>query len=132
MGVYKMKGIVAPRDPEKKRSSFYIMHHKNIAGAIQPNGLGIQFIYLNDGRMINSAKIVGNITDVNLLEKLQSTKGFREVVHSIGIVIESEDRAESINFIFQMYGHRDVYGSGTQLTMPIIANGMEHILNLKQ
>ena len=50
----------------------------------------------------------------------------------MGIVIEAEDRAEQVNFIFQMYGHLDTYGSGTQLRMPIIANGMEHILNLKQ
>lgn len=33
----------APKDPEKKRKSFFIMRGKEIAGSVQPDGRGVQF-----------------------------------------------------------------------------------------
>ena len=44
----EIKGPRAPKDPTKKRKCFYIMRNKQVAGSIQPNGKGTQFIYLND------------------------------------------------------------------------------------
>ena len=58
-----MNGPAAPKDPEKKRPYFYIMKDKEIFGAKQEDGSAIHFIYESDGRLINSAQIVGNITD---------------------------------------------------------------------
>ena len=126
-----MAGPKAPKDPTKKRKSFYIMRGKSVAGAPQPDGRGIQYLYMNDGRMISSSRIVGGITDEEMLKLMETTEGFRKLVHSIGITVEAEDRELVTEFCFQMYGHRDVYGSGTTLRLPVQANGMEHILELQ-
>lgn len=126
-----MEGPKAPRDPEKKRKSFYIMRGKSIAGSPQTDGRGIQFLYMNDGRMISSSRIVGGITDEEMLKLMETTAGFRQLVHSIGVTVEADDRELVTEFCFQMYGHRDVYGSGTTLRLPVKANGMEHILKLE-
>lgn len=127
-----MEGPKAPKDPVKKKSGFYIMRNKQISGSVQPNGTGVQFIYLNDGRMISSARIVGNITDEKMLDMLATTEGFRQLVHSIGISVEMEDSEKKAVFEFQMYGKSDMYGSGTTLRMEIPADGMEYILNLSE
>lgn len=126
-----MAGPKAPKDPEKKRKSFYIMRGKEVAGSVQPDGRGFQFIYLNDGRMLSSARIVGNITDETMLELMKTTEGFRKLVHSIGVSVEAENHDEVVNFVFQMYGKSDVYGSGTSLHMQVKADGMEQILKLE-
>ena len=125
-----MEGPRAPKDPTKKRKSFYIMRGKSVAGSPQADGRGIQFLYMNDGRMVSSARLVGGITDEEILKLLETTEGFRKLVHSIGVTVEAQDRELVTDFCLQMYGHRDVYGSGTTLRMPVQANGMEHILEL--
>ena len=127
-----MEGPKAPKDPTKKRKSFYIMRGKSVAGSPQADGRGIQFLYMNDGRMISSARLVGGITDEEMLKLMETTAGFRRLVHSIGVTVEAEDRELMADFCLQIYGHRDVYGSGTTLRMPVQANGMEHILELEQ
>ncbi len=126
-----MEGPKAPKDPTKKRKSFYIMRGKSVAGSPQPDGRGIQFLYMNDGRMLSSARLVGGITDEEMLGLLATTAGFRQLVHSIGVTVESEDRELIADFCLQMYGHRDVYGSGTTLRLPVQADGMERILELE-
>ncbi len=125
-----MEGPKAPKDPEKKRQGFYIMRNKQVSGSAQPNGTGVQFIYLNDGRMISSARIVGNITDKEILDLLLTTEGFRRLVHSIGVSVEMDNQDKKAVFEFQMYGKSDPYGSGTTLRMEVPADGMEYILNL--
>lgn len=125
-----MSGPKAPKDPKKLRPYFYIMRDKEIFGSKQKDGSGIQFIYENDGRLINSAKIVGNIENSVILEKFKTTHGFRNVVHSIGISVEQNDRAENIKFIFQMYGKKDVYGGGTNLSTQCSTNGTESRITL--
>lgn len=89
-----MTGPVAPRDPEKARAYFYIMREKEICGLKQGDGKAVQFIYESDGRLANSAQIVGNITDSRILELLGTVKGFRTLVHSIGVSVEMEHPAE--------------------------------------
>ena len=80
-----MEGPKAPKDPTKKRKSFYIMRGKSVAGSPQAGGRGIQFLYMNDGRMVSSARLVGGITDEEMLKLLETTEGFRKLVHSIGV-----------------------------------------------
>lgn len=126
-----MEGPKAPKDPTKKRKSFYIMRGKSVAGSPQADGRGIQFLYMNDGRMLSSARLVGGIEDEEMLKLMETTEGFRRLVHSIGVTVEAEDRELVTEFCLQMYGHRDVYGSGTTLRLPVQANGMEHILELE-
>lgn len=126
-----MEGPKAPKDPTKKRKSFYIMRGKSVAGSPQADGRGVQFLYMNDGRMLSSARLVGGIADEEMLKLLETTEGFRRLVHSIGVTVEADDRELTADFCLQMYGHRDVYGSGTTLRLPVQANGMEHILELE-
>lgn len=76
-----IQGPAAPKDPTRKRPFFYIMQEKEIFGAKQTDGRGIQFIYENDNRLINSAQIAGNVTDEEILELLKTTEGFRKLVH---------------------------------------------------
>lgn len=125
-----MVGPKAPKDPEKKRSGFYIMRNKQISGSAQANGTGVQSIYLNDGRMVSSAQIVGNISDESMLGLLTTTEGFRRLVHSIGVSVEMDSAGKKAVFEFQMYGKSDIYGSGTTLRMEVPADGMESVLNL--
>ena len=120
-----MTGPVAPRDPEKARAHFYIMRGKEICGLKQGDGKAVQFIYESDGRLANSAQIVGNITDGRILELLGTVKGFRTLVHSIGVSVEMEPPAEKIEFVFQMYGKKDLYGGGTNLVATLQGDGME-------
>lgn len=120
-----MRGPTAPKDPEKQRSYFYIMREKEVFGLEQPDGRGIQFLYEDGGRLINSAQIAGNITDQSMLDLLKTTEDFRKLVHSIGVSIETEDPEEKVTFVFQMYGKADPYGGGTNLVRTLQGNGAE-------
>lgn len=127
----KMEGPAAPKDPEKKRPYFYIMRDKEIFGLKQPDGRGIQFIYEDGGRLISSAQIVGNITEPEILDLLKETEGFRRLVHSIGICVETENPEEKIDFVFQMYGKKDAFLSGSNLRCSLLGDGAETRLRLE-
>lgn len=120
-----MKGPAAPKDPEQRRPYFYIMKDKEIFGSVQEDGRGIQFLYQSDGRLINSAQIVGNIEDENMLKLMETVDGFKKLVHSIGVSVETENPKEQVEFIFQMYGKNDIYGGGTNLTTTLTGDGAE-------
>lgn len=127
------QGPVAPKNPTKKRPFFYIMQEKEIFGAKQADGRGVQFIYENDNRLINSARIAGNVTDENILELMKTTKGFRRLVHSIGVTIDMVtpvSKTEPVRFAFQMYGRTDAYVTGTTMYMDTYADGAERVLEL--
>ncbi|MBR3825886.1 MAG: SGNH/GDSL hydrolase family protein [Lachnospiraceae bacterium] len=125
-------GPKAPKDPTKKRKGFFIMRNKSVAGSPMPDGTGTQFIYLDCGRMITAAGMVGNIKDKNILDLLTTVEGFRKLVHSIGVTVECENKEETVEFHFQMYGKTDPYKSGTTLKLPVKADGMEQILHLEE
>lgn len=127
-----MHGPTAPKDAEKKRPFFYIMRDKDIFGAKQQSGKGVQFIYQNDGRLISSARITGNVTEEKELEMLETAEGFRRLVHSIGVSMETEDREEEGEFIYQFYGSNDTYGGGTVLKKRLKGNGAEVRLYLNE
>lgn len=124
-------GPKAPKDPQKKPEGFYIMRDKDIQGGVQPDGRGIQFLYMNDGRMISCARIVGNVKDEAMLELLKTAAGFRRLVSGMGVTVEMEQgKGRTLDFVFQMYGRKDTYVSGTQIKVPIPADGAEHMLSL--
>ena len=127
-----MKGPAAPKDPEKRRPFFYIMREKTIFGAKQKDGKGIQFLYQSDGRLISSAQIVGNIADEVMLDLLKTVEGFRKLVHSVGISVETKNAKEEVEFIFQMYGKTDLYGGGTNLIKKMPGDGSEQRIYLSE
>lgn len=124
-------GVKAPKDPVKKKPFFYIMRNQSIGATPMDGGSGVCYIYEDAGRLITSAKLVGSISDEDELELLKTTEGFRKLVHSIGIVIESSDRIGDVDFAFQMYGKNDIYGGGTYVKATVPANGMEIVINLE-
>ena len=62
----------------------------------------ICFIYENDGRLLNSAKLIGNIEDEEIIKLLETTEGFRKLVSKIGVCVESDNTLDSCQFVFQM------------------------------
>ena len=127
-----MAGPAAPKDPEKKRKSFYIMRNKEVAGSPQQDGRGVQTIYLDNSRMVSFARITGGITDEEILGLLPTAEGFRKLVYSIGVTVETEDPTETTEFVMQMYGKRDPYRSGTVFQVPVKADGMENVIKLSE
>lgn len=119
------EGPKAPKDPDRKRPGFYIMRNREITGSPQPDGRGIQFLYQDDGRLISSAKIVGNIADEEILELLKTAEGFRKLVYSIGVSVEMEGNPDTVDFVFQMYGRTDPNHSGTLIRRNVPVDGME-------
>jgi len=120
----------APKDPEKKRKSFYIMRNKQVAGSPQSDGSGTQVIFLNDERLVSFARIAGGVSDEELLRLLRTAAGFRRLVYALGVSVETEDPREMTDFVLQMYGKADPYVSGTQFKTTVQADGMEHLIRL--
>lgn len=123
------EGPKAPKDPTKKRPGFYIMQGKQIIGS-PVDKKGVQFIYESDGRLLDAAKLIGGIEDQEIINLLRTVDGFKRLVHSIGVTVESDRSSEEVNFVFQMYGKTDPYVSGTSIEMPVKMDGMEYIFTL--
>ena len=122
-----MTGPKAPKDPTAKGSSFYVCRQKGVAGNPTPDGRGVQFIYLDGGRLITFAKMIGNVEDEKMLDNLTKAEGFMNMVAGIGVTVESEDRDQDVDFVFQMYGKTDPNHSGTTIKVPCKPDGMEQI-----
>lgn len=127
-----MGGKAAPKDPESRRSFFYVLRDKEIFGSVQPDGRNVQFIYEDMGRLVNSAQLTGGITDEETLALLQDAAGFRRLVHSIGVSVETQDPKQKIAFVFQMYGKEDRMGGGTQICGSLRGDGAELRLKLEE
>ncbi len=127
-----MHGPAAPTDPEKMRDSFYIMKDKDIYGVKMDDGRGIQYLYQDCERLVNSAQITGGVTDEDQLELLRSVDGLKKLVHSIGISVETKRPKEKVAFTFQMYGKHDLYGGGTKLQAILRGDGAEQKIYLSQ
>ena len=123
--------VKAPKDPEKKRSGFYIMRKKEIAASPQPDGRGVQFLYMDGERLTTCARIVGNVTDGEMLEQLTTAQGFRTLVHSIGVSAELVDgKSTSADFVMQMYGTVGSSEPATLVRIPVPMDGMEQMIRL--
>ena len=127
-----MQGPAAPKDPEKKRDSFYIMKEKDIFGTKTGDGRGIQYLYQDCERLVNSAQITGGVTDERQLALLRSVDGFKKLVHSIGISVETKNPKEKVIVVFQMYGKHDIYGGGTKMQAILRGDGAEQKIYLSQ
>lgn len=124
-------GPIAPKDPIKQRDFYYIMLEKQICSYPFEDGKGVTFLYQNDGRIVSSSKIVGNVTDEEMLKLLRTTEGFRKLVFGIGVSMMT-DACDKVDFIFQMYGKTDPLVSGTSIRQTISTDGVEYLIPLSE
>ena len=124
-------GPKAPKDPQKKRSGFYIMIDKIIEATARLGEKPAQEIYLDEGRLATNAQFVGGVNDEKIIELLKDCEGVHKLVHSIGVSVTTSDDAGTIDFVFQNYGKVDRYGGGTCIKVPCTRNGDEVILKLE-
>ena len=122
-------GPKAPKDPTKKRPFFFIMQGKEIYGAPQPGGLGVQFLYMDYGRLIDAARLSGNIEDEYMLDLLKSAAGFKKVVHSIGVSVSGRDVREPVKFVLEMYPNNPGE-EATKIETQLPMDGMETVIEL--
>ena len=123
-----MAGPKAPKDPTAKGSSFYICRQKEVAGNPTPDGKGVQFIYLDNERLTTFARMVGSVTDETMIQNLRTAEGFLSMVAGIGVTLETQDTDNAVDYVFQMYGKADTYGSGDTLRLRCRPDGMEQII----
>ena len=81
---------IAPRDPIPQREALYILVDKPVGGGGSDAEANRFPVFLNDERLVTFAKIVGGVRDENILQMLQTAKGFRRLVHSIGVSVVSD------------------------------------------
>lgn len=93
-----------------------------------PGGKNVQFIYLNDVRLVTFAKMVGNISDEKMLENLHTAEGFLNMIAGIGVTVEAQDQDQTVQFCFQMYGKTDPNHSGNTVSVSCRLDGMEQII----
>ncbi|MCM3689688.1 SGNH/GDSL hydrolase family protein [Neobacillus niacini] len=121
----------APKDPVAKRDSFFVLFEKVIEATPRNEGKPSQEIYLDGERLKSIAKLVGGVIDEEILNLLVDCKGFHNLVHSIGVVITTEnEHAGKINFVLQNYGKQQKYETGTLLRLACPTDGTEMILEL--
>lgn len=124
-------GPKAPKDPQKKRSGFYIMVDKILEGTARLEGKPSQEVYLDEGRLAFNAQFIGGVKDENILELLKNCDSVRKVVHSIGVCVIAKDDVGTIDFIFQNYGKEDRYAGGTIIKLPCSKDGSEVIFKIE-
>ncbi|MEC1523270.1 SGNH/GDSL hydrolase family protein [Neobacillus niacini] len=121
----------SPKNPVVKKDSFFVMFEKVIEATPRNEGKPSQEIYLDGERLKSIARLVGGVKDEDILTLLDDCKGFRKLVHSIGIVIKTDaENAGKINFILHNYGKQNKYETGTLLRIACPTDGTETILEL--
>ena len=93
---------IAPRDPIPQREALYILVDKPVGGGGSDAESNRFPVFLNDERLVTFAKIVGGVQDEKILEMLRTAKGFRRLVHSIGVSIVSDvpDKVAAFRMVF--------------------------------
>jgi hypothetical protein len=124
-------GPKAPKDPQKKRSGFYIMIDKVLEATERMAAKPSQEIYLDEGRLAFNAKFVGGVEDENILTLLKNCEGVHKLIYGIGVSVTAYEEAGSIDFVFQNYGKVDRFGGGTRIKLPCTKDGSEVIFKLE-
>lgn len=122
-------GPKAPKDPQKKRSGFYIMIDKMIEATARNEGKPSQELYLDENRLASNASFVGEVKDEEILNLLNSWEGAKKIIHSIGVSVSAPDEVGHIDFVYYNYGKKDVFGGGTRIKVPCTNDGSEMIIN---
>ena len=124
-----MFDLLAPKDPQDRRDGFYILLDQNVGGIPQADGIGRHPIYLDGDRLTTLAKIVGGIVDPSMLEMLTTSRGFHQLIHSIGVSAQASDQAMDLTFSMSFYGE-DSPDSGSCRRFPVKADGVEMVIPL--
>lgn len=126
-----MMGPLAPKDPQEKRSGFYVLIDQQIGGIPQNDGTSRHPIFLDGGRLLTFAKMVGGITDERMLELLATAEGFRSMVHSIGIALVTPEPDTQVCFTLLFYSN-DGPDAGSRNAFQLKGDGVEQLIVLDQ
>ena len=129
MGDSTNRGPVAPKDPTKKRPFFYITKDKEIFGAPQPDGSLAHLLYMDMGRLIDAARLTGNVTDEAMVENLTTTAGLRRMIHSIGVSVSGKATDSKVKFVVEMYPNTPGEKT-TSIEAELLMDGMETVIEL--
>ena len=121
-----MAGPIAPRDPSEKRAGFYVLLDKQVGGIPQDDGRGRHSIFISSDRLPSFARVTGGIQDKNILDLLTDVKGFRKLVHSLGVSVSGKAGME-VTFSLMCKGSGGP-GSCHSFTFP--ADGAERVITL--
>jgi len=125
-----INGPKAPEDPVERKKGFFVMFETIIEATPRMNSKPSQEIYL-EGRLFDNAKFVGGVTDEHILNLLRSCAGFRELVHSIGVSVTSNNpETKSVTFELQNWGKTNKYESGSRLRVDCPTDGTEVLITL--
>lgn len=127
-----MRGPVAPKDPVEKRPCLYVILDKTISGRQEDDGANHEHIYM-DGRLINQVKFTSGDVSEDILNLLKDVKGFRKLVHSVGISIRSEEesaRELNADFTIICYGKSSKYTTGSRMEMTVPCSGAEMVMEI--
>lgn len=123
--------LSAPKDPQERRKGFYVLLDQNVGGVPQPDGVGRHPIFLDGERLTTLAKMVGGISDADILDHLTTAEGFRWLVHSIGISAQGGNRDMEVGFTLVFYGSEGP-DSGSRHKFSVKADGVETVIPLPE
>lgn len=126
-----MMDLSAPKDPQERRKGFYVLLDQNVGGVPQSDGMGRHPIFLDGERLTTLAKMVGGISDPDILDHLTTAKGFRWLVHSIGISAQAGNRDMEVGFTLVFYGNEG-QDSGSRHKFSVKADGVETVIPLPE
>lgn len=126
-----MMDLSAPKDPQERRKGFYVLLDQNVGGVPQSDGMGRHPIFLDGERLTTLAKMVGGISDPEILDHLTTAKGFRWLVHSIGISAQAGNRDMEVGFTLVFYGSEG-QDSGSRHKFSVKADGVETVIPLPE
>lgn len=121
-----MAGPIAPRDPSEKRAGFYVLLDKQVGGIPQDDGRGRHSIFISSDRLPSFARVTGGVQDEKILDLLTDVKGFRKLVHSLGVTVSGKAGME-VTFSLMCKGSGGP-GSCHSFTFP--ADGAERVITL--
>lgn len=122
-----MAGPIAPRDPSEKRAGFYVLLDKQVGGIPQDDGRGRHSIFISSDRLPSFARVTGGVQDQAILDLLTDVKGFRKLVHSLGVTVSGKAGME-VTFSLMCKGSGGP-GSCHSFTFP--ADGAERVITLE-
>lgn len=126
-----MMDLSAPKDPQERRKGFYVLLDQNVGGVPQSDGIGRHPIFLDGERLTTLAKMVGGISDPDILDCLTTAEGFRWLVHSIGISAQAGNRDMEVGFTLVFYGSEG-QDSGSRHKFSVKADGVETVIPLPE
>ena len=122
-----MAGPAAPKDPSEKRPGFYVLLDKQVGGIPQDDGKGRHSIFISSDRLPVAARVTGGIQEEKILQLLTDVKGFRKLVHSLGVSISGQSGME-VTFSLICKGKG---GPGSCHSFSLPADGAERIIALE-